>query len=411
MKVVVIGGGAAGFFGAISCARHHPHCEVILLEKSSKVLSKVRVSGGGRCNVTHACFHNSQLAKFYPRGSKTMLSTLTQFDVKDTVTWFESRGVKLKTEADGRMFPVTDSSQTIIDCLLNEATRLGVTIRTSTGVSAIEPLHHSADSPTRFSLALLNGEKIECDKVLIATGGNPNATAYEWLTLGKHTLDQPVPSLFTFNTPHSYLLELSGVSVQQTVVKVAGTKLQQTGPLLITHWGFSGPAILKLSAWGARELHSLSYRFTLLVNWLPDFNEETLRQELILYKESNPKKIVTAQALFHLPSRLWQKLVEKSEIGEQTRWAELPKKNMNKLIDLLIRGSFEVDGKSTYKDEFVTCGGVTLANIHAQTMESKYCRGLYFAGEVLDIDGVTGGFNFQNAWTSGYIAGKHIGIK
>jgi predicted Rossmann fold flavoprotein len=411
MKVVVIGGGAAGFFGAIACAQLHPQCEVILLEKSNKVLSKVRISGGGRCNVTHACFHNSQLAKFYPRGSKTMLSTLSQFNAGDTVAWFETRGVKLKTEPDGRMFPVTNSSQTVIDCLLDEAKKAGVVIRTSTGVSSVEPLHQATNEPTRFELTLLNGEQIQCDKVLIATGGNPNAAAYEWLTFGKHSLEHPVPSLFTFNTPHSYLLDLSGVSVQETVVKVAGTKLQQTGPLLITHWGFSGPAVLKLSAWGARELHKLSYRFTLLVNWLPHYNEETLREELTLYKENNPKKMVAAMALFQLPSRLWLRLVEKSEIGTQARWAELPKKNLNKLIDLLTKGSFEVEGKSTYKDEFVTCGGIMLDNINPQTMESKYCRGLYFAGEVLDIDGVTGGFNFQNAWTSGYIAGKHIGTQ
>jgi predicted Rossmann fold flavoprotein len=340
-----------------------------------------------------------------------MLSTLNQFDAKDTVAWFESRGVKLKTEPDGRMFPVTNSSQTIIDCLMGEAKRLGVDIRTSTGVSTVEPLHQLSDEPTCFAIKLLNGECMQCDKILIATGGNPNATAYEWLTLGKHSLDAPVPSLFTFNAPSSYLLDLSGVSVQETIVKVAGSKLQQSGPVLITHWGFSGPAILKLSAWGARELHTLSYRFALLVNWLPTYNEETLRKELLLYKEANPKKIVASLALFQLPSRLWQRLVGEAEINEQIRWAELPKKNLNKLIDLLIRGSFEIDGKSTYKDEFVTCGGVTLDNINPQTMESRHWKGLYFAGEVLDIDGVTGGFNFQNAWTSGYIAGKHIGIQ
>jgi predicted Rossmann fold flavoprotein len=411
MKVVVIGGGAAGFFGAITCAGLHPHCEVLLLEKSSKVLSKVRISGGGRCNVTHACFQNSQLAKFYPRGSKTMLSALHQFNAKDTVDWFEARGVKLKTEPDGRMFPVTDSSQTVIDCLWGEARRLGINIRTSSGVASVEPLHQSDNEPAKFSLTLLNGENLVCDRILIATGGNPNETAYEWLTFGKHSLHTPVPSLFTFNTPDSYLSDLSGVSVQHTTVKVAGTRLLQTGPLLITHWGFSGPAVLKLSAWGARELHELGYRFTLLVNWLPDYNEETLRQELLIYREKNPKKLVSAQAMFGLPFRLWQKLVARAETGEQIRWADLPKKNLNKLIDLLIRGSFSVEGKSTFKEEFVTCGGIVLENINWQTMESKSCRGLFYAGEVLDIDGVTGGFNFQNAWTTGYIAGKHIGIK
>jgi predicted Rossmann fold flavoprotein len=409
MKVVVIGGGAAGFFGAITCAELHPHGEVILLEKSNKVLSKVRISGGGRCNVTHACFQNNQLIKYYPRGSKALLSAFNQFNAYDTVKWFESRGVKLKTEADGRMFPVTDSSETIIDCLWGEARRLGIDIRTSAGVSAIIPLHQSPEEPSKFSITLLNGQEMICDSVLIATGGNPSQAAYQWLALDKHLIRAPVPSLFTFNTPESDLLDLSGVSVQEATVKVAGTKLQQSGPLLITHWGFSGPAILKLSAWGARELHELGYRFPLLVNWVPAYNEETLRQEFIKFKDAHPKKVVAGQALLGLPHRLWQKFIEKSEIQGQFRWGDLPKRNLNKLIDLLIKGSFVVDGKSTFKEEFVTCGGIAIDNINWQTMESKYVRGLFYAGEVLDIDGVTGGFNFQSAWTTGYIAGKNMG--
>jgi predicted Rossmann fold flavoprotein len=284
-----------------------------------------------------------------------------------------------------------------------------VEIKTSTGVSSVRPLRLAAEEPSGFSLTLLNGTELVCDKILIATGGNPNLSSYGWLQLDRHQINSPVPSLFTFNTPESYLLDLSGVSVQQATIKVAGTKLQQSGPLLITHWGFSGPAILKLSAWGARDLHKLNYRFTLLLNWLPEYNEETLRLELLTYKEANPKKVVAAHALFGLPYRLWQKLSEKAEINHQLRWGDLPKKNLNKLIDLLIRGSFEVNGKSTFKEEFVTCGGVDLEDINWQTMESNYIKNLYYAGEVLDIDGVTGGFNFQSAWTTGYIAGKNIG--
>jgi predicted Rossmann fold flavoprotein len=256
---------------------------------------------------------------------------------------------------------------------------------------------------------LLNGKELDCDSVLVATGGNPSQAAYQWLGLDKHVIQAPVPSLFTFNTPESDLLDLSGVSVQEAIVKVAGTKLQQSGPLLITHWGFSGPAVLKLSAWGARELHERGYRFTLLVNWVPTYNEETMRQELIKFKDAHPKKVVVGQALLGLPHRLWQKFAEKAEIHSQLRWGELPKKNLNKLIDLLIKGSFVVEGKSTFKEEFVTCGGIAIDNINWQTMESKYVRGLFYAGEVLDIDGVTGGFNFQSAWTTGYIAGKNMG--
>ncbi len=411
LKAVVIGGGAAGFFGAITCAQTFPDYEVLLLEKSNKLLSKVRVSGGGRCNVTHALFDNNKLVKYYPRGNKALLSPFNQFSAADTIRWFESRGVKLKTEADGRMFPITDNSETVIDCLWGEAKRLGVKIKTSTGVRSVQPLNNAADTSTRFKLVLLNNEEIICHKVLLATGGNPNLQAYQWLHMQHHAIEKPVPSLFTFNTPHSALLELSGVSVPEVIVKVAGTKLQQTGPLLITHWGFSGPAILKLSAWGARELHELNYRFTLLINWVPQFNEADLREELLSYKEQNSKKVISAHALFGLPSRLWKKMTEGAGISGELRWGDLAKKNLNKLIDTLVKGSFQVDGKSTFKEEFVTCGGISLDDINLQTMESKHIKGLFFAGEVMDIDGVTGGFNFQSAWTTGYIAGKNMGLE
>jgi predicted Rossmann fold flavoprotein len=414
MKIVIIGGGAAGFFGAITCAETYPEHEVILLEKSRSVLSKVRVSGGGRCNVTHACFNNRQMAQHYPRGNQAMPALLKQFDAAQTVQWFESRGVKLKTEADGRMFPTTDSSETIIQCLTQAAYRAGVQVRTSVGVKSISV--HQESAP-RFSLALLDGSTIHCDRVLVATGGHPQAQGYDWLTqphpTGEpHTIELPVPSLFTFHTPTSLLLALAGISVPKAVVKVVGTKLVQEGALLITHWGFSGPAVLKLSAWGARDLHEKDYRFTLLVNWLPDLNDENLRQDMNQMRDQHPKKTVMgAHTFFGLPQRLWRQLVGQAGIGEETRWSELPKKQMNQLIEQLLRSSFAVAGKSTFKEEFVTCGGVSLDNLDLQTMESRHCKGLYFAGEVLNIDGVTGGFNFQSAWSTGFIAGKHIGRK
>jgi hypothetical protein len=407
LKVIVIGGGAAGFFGAITCAQLHPHCQVTIVEKSTKVLAKVKISGGGRCNVTHACFENRQLTKYYPRGEKELLHPLAQFSTQNTVRWFETRGVKLKTEADGRMFPVSDNSQTIVDCLIGEAKKAGVEVRLHTSVKAIKLL----DDEKKLELHLQDEEKIICDRILIATGGHPNPTAYEWLSASGHAIESPVPSLFTFNTPASYVLDLAGVSVQEASVKIAGTKLQQTGPVLITHWGFSGPAVLRLSAWAARELHTLHYNFMLQINWVPQFNEETLRTALLAFKEENSKKTVSANTLFNLPLRLWKRLVAQAEISEEVRWADLPKKQMNKLIELLTRGSFQVAGKSTFKDEFVTCGGIQLTDINLQTMESKKCKGIFFAGEVLNIDGITGGFNFQNAWTTGYIAGKNIGVR
>jgi predicted Rossmann fold flavoprotein len=413
MRIIVIGGGAAGFFGAITCAETFPAHEVILLEKSRSLLSKVRISGGGRCNVTHACFNNRTLSQNYPRGHQAMPPLLRQFDAAQTVAWFEKRQVALKTEPDGRMFPESNSSETIVECLLHTAQKAGVQIRTSSGVRSIEVLQQ-APTP-QFSVQLLDGTSLLCDRILVATGGHPQIQGYDWLSHlpseeTPHQISSPVPSLFTFHVPTSPLLELAGVSVPKAVVKVAGTSLVQEGALLLTHWGFSGPAILKLSAWGARDLHEKQYRFTLLVNWLPDFHQESLRQQMAEIRNQHPKKTVAAtHSLFQLPQRLWRKLVNHAEIGEEVRWSELPKKNMNKLIEHILVGNFPVDGKSTFKEEFVTCGGIALSNIDLQTMESKHCQGLFFAGEVLDIDGVTGGFNFQSAWTTGWIAGKNIG--
>lgn len=401
--VVVIGGGAAGFFGAITCAEANPSVQVILLEKTTKLLSKVRVSGGGRCNVTHACFQAGPFAQHYPRGHKALKRMLPHFGAQDTVAWFEKRGVKLKTEPDGRMFPVSNTSETIVECLLQAARAAGVLIRTGVGVQQITP-----SGPHAFALHLSSGDTLAAEKVLIATGGNQKTEQYQWLADLGHTVEKPVPSLFTLNVPSSPFKDLQGVSVPKAKVKLTGQKLETEGPLLITHWGLSGPAVLRFSAWGARLLHGQQYTGTALVNWVPEVPEEQVRQQLLDMRQSSPRKTVLTNALFGLPNRLWQRLCELAEVPADVKWAELPGKAQNKLIELLIRTPFEVQGKTTFKEEFVTCGGIALPEINLDTMESRKIPGLYFAGEVLDIDGITGGFNFQAAWTGGYLAGKAI---
>jgi predicted Rossmann fold flavoprotein len=402
-EVVVLGGGAAGFFAAVNCALEHAHCRVTILEKSSKLLAKVKVSGGGRCNVTHHCFDNKQLAKNYPRGEQELRSAFSRFSAKDTVEWFESRGVELKAEEDGRMFPVTDNSHTIIDCLMQQAELAGVRIKMNTEVMKVEKKDEG------FILHLRGDATMMCDKLLIATGGNPKDAAYDWLRALGHTIASPVPSLFTFNIPGSAITQLMGVSVERARVRVAASRLEQEGPLLITHWGLSGPAVLKLSAWGARILHEMNYSFTALVNWIPEYNEATLREELLQIREEHAARIIASRPLFGLPRRLWEYLVSKAGISDNTRWADLAKKSQNILINLLVNDEYKVSGKTTFKEEFVTCGGVVLKEIDLRTMESTKCSGLYFAGEVLDIDGVTGGFNFQAAWTSGWISAQAMG--
>lgn len=402
-EVVVLGGGAAGFFAAVNCALKHSHCRVAILEKSSKLLSKVKVSGGGRCNVTHHCFDNKLLAKSYPRGEQELKSAFSRFSVKDTIQWFESRGVELKAEEDGRMFPVTDDSQTIIDCLMQQAHHAGVRIKMNTEVVKVEKKNE------KLILHLRDGETMICDKVLVATGGNPKDSAYNWLRALGHTIVSPVPSLFTFNIPGSAITDLMGVSVERARVRVASTRLEQEGPVLITHWGLSGPAVLKLSAWGARVLHDMNYSFTVLVNWIPEYNEAVLRDELLLLRGEHASRFIASRPMFGLPRRLWEYLVRKAGIDDHVRWADLPKKNQNTLINLLVNDEYRVSGKTTFKEEFVTCGGVLLKEIDLRTMESIVCKGLYFAGEVLDIDGVTGGFNFQAAWTTGWIAAQAMG--
>ncbi|MBB6610389.1 NAD(P)/FAD-dependent oxidoreductase [Pontibacter sp. Tf4] len=402
-KIVVIGGGAAGFFGATTCAEANPDAEVVLLEKTNKLLAKVLVSGGGRCNVTHHCFLPGPLSQHYPRGAKPLKEAFKTFGARETVTWFEERGVKLKTEADGRIFPVTDSSQTIADCLLQQARKAGVTIKTGTGVTRIQPPDHTTD---KFIVYLNNGSELKADKVLVSTGGNPKSTGYDWLRELGHPIQEPVPSLFTFNVPGNPLKELMGVSVPHAKVRIAGQKLEYEGPLLITHWGYSGPAVLKLSAWGARIFHDQNYSFTALINWIPTYTEESLRAELQHYRQAHPKKLVATNPLFGLPQRLWKALATIAEITLETKWAELPGKNTNKLLEALLRMEVRVNGKTTFKEEFVTCGGIDLQQVNMKTLESRLHPGLHFAGEVLDIDGITGGFNFQAAWTTGYLAGK-----
>lgn len=400
--VIIIGGGAAGFFAAVNTAQLNKGRTVLLLEKSSKFLSKVRISGGGRCNITHACFDNDVLVKSYPRGEKELRNVFSRFTTTDTIKWFESRGVKLKTEADGRMFPESNRSETIIDCLMQHAVSSGVQLKLHTDIRDIER------TDTDFVLTSVNAELFRCQKLVIATGGNSKEQAYEWIRRLGHTIVKPVPSLFTFNIPDEPITQLMGVSVPFAKVKLKALKLEVEGPLLITHWGFSGPAILKTSAIAARDLHELNYKFPVSINWLPKYTEEKIRIEFTNQREEQGGKTVVNYFPFDLPKRLWEHLTERCHINKQTRWADLSKKNVSDLINCLINNEYMVNGKTTFKEEFVTCGGVKLKEVNFSTMESKLVPNLHFAGEVLDIDGITGGFNFQNAWSSAWIAAKGL---
>ncbi|MES2005794.1 MAG: NAD(P)/FAD-dependent oxidoreductase [Bacteroidota bacterium] len=400
--LIVIGGGAAGFFCAVNAARMNPGLKVTIIEKSNKLLAKVKVSGGGRCNTTHACFDIPELTKKYPRGQNFVKKAFHWFNTNDTITWFAERGVVLKTEVDGRMFPTTDDSQTIINCLLKEADKYKVEIIMQSEVRSLE------SGINGFVLHTSNSRLLTPDYVCIASGGYPKSAMFDWLRKLGHTIEEPVPSLFTFNMPGNPITALMGVSVEKASVKVAGTKLAEEGPLLITHWGMSGPAILRLSAWGARQLADLNYHFTLLVNWLPDYREMDLRSDWQSYRDEYAAQKTGNKNPFGLPNRLWQYLLQASDINPDIRWAEMPSKEQNKLIKNLTAQEFSVKGKTTFKEEFVTCGGIKLAEVDPNTMQSRVRPGVYFAGEVLDIDGITGGFNFQNAWTSGWIAAKSI---
>jgi predicted Rossmann fold flavoprotein len=403
MQVVIIGGGAAGFFAAITCAENYPDSQVILLEATQKCLHKVRISGGGRCNVTHNCFDPATLITNYPRGAKSLRSAFSRFQPQDTINWFNQRGVKVKTESDNRIFPVSDDSATIVNCLYDSAIHAGVRIYEGSPVSDVEK-----NEQEQFIVKLKSGEIIISDRLLLATGSNP--IGYKLAQKLGHNIINPVPSLFTFNIKDQRLIELAGISAENVKLRLTipekNEKLEQTGPLLITHWGLSGPAVLKLSAWGARLLYENHYQATLTINWLPEFNSETLKQQLLQTKQEWSKKLIISNCPVNLSKRLWQKLTEYVEINPQQKWAELSNKTLNQLILELTQGTYKITGKGVFKDEFVTCGGVNLKEIDFKTMESKICSGLYFAGEILDIDGITGGFNFQNAWTTGWIAGK-----
>ncbi len=402
--IIIIGGGAAGFMAAITAAETNRNAKVTILDRNRTVLNKVRISGGGRCNVTNSAPTIDALCRGYPRGAKFLRPLFQQFNNYDTIRWFEERGVKLKTEPDGRIFPVSDSSQSIINCLLDAAQALKIDIETNVVVNKL----FKTDSG--FELKLMDGSTVLAEKVIVATGGFPQANGYEWLKKLRLNIILPVPSLFTFNVPDSTFHALSGVSVQNTRIKIAGTKIESNGALLFTHWGLSGPAILKASAWAARELAEKNYEFTALVNFTNLDSNEAMREYLNGLKSNIQwrNKLVKTQSISNLPQRLWQLLIEKSEISPQLKWSELPAKNLNRLAEFLSNCPFLVAGKTTFKEEFVTCGGVSLLDVQPKTMEAQNIVGLFLVGEVLDIDGITGGYNFQSAWTTGYIAGKNV---
>lgn len=402
-KVVVAGGGAAGFFAAITCAQANKDAEVIILEKTNKLLSKVAVSGGGRCNVTHACFDLKQLSLSYPRGEKQLKSAFSRFMTTDTVKWFEERGVKLKTEEDGRMFPTTDNSETIIKCLLKEAKKLKIEIKEQTEVKHIAPRFHGG-----FELKLGSGEKMECDKLIVACGGSPKIEGLNWIKELGHEIIEPVPSLFTFNIQDEELANLQGISVNPAKAKILDTKLEFSGPVLITHWGLSGPAILKLSSYGARILAEKDYDFQVQINWMNEKKEEVARLELMNLKAANPSKQINVLFPFILPKRLLHYLFEKTGINDKMKWGEISKEDVNRFVNNLLYDTYHVKGKTPFKEEFVTSGGIGLDDIDFKTMQSKRCKDIHFAGEILDIDGITGGFNFQAAWTTGYLAGLGV---
>lgn len=399
--MIVAGGGAAGFFGAITCAEARPGWTIKLFEKGPKFLSKVRISGGGRCNVTHACFDPRIFSSRYPRGEGALTGPFHRFQARDTVEWFERRGVALKAETDGRMFPVTDSSETVIECLMRSARGAGVQLMAGRGVERAERLEDGG-----FVVRMSDGGNEECERLLLATGGC-RTPALGALAAGLgHTLVAPVPSLFTLHAGTEWVRGLAGISVEDVELTVPGTRLRERGPILITHWGMSGPVTLRLSAWGARILHGFNYQFDLHVNWLPKMAVGQLTVELQERRKKQPAKLVVNSPVAPLPARLWEQIVLSAGIDRSKRWSELSRGAEHALIQQLTHARFPITGKSLNKDEFVTCGGVRLSEVNFKTMESRICPGLYFAGELLDIDGITGGFNFQAAWTTGWIAGR-----
>jgi predicted Rossmann fold flavoprotein len=399
--IAIIGAGASGCFAAANIP-FQQDTEVVVFEKTTKVLQKVKVSGGGRCNTTHHLFDIAELINRYPRGKQLLKKTLHQFSPKDTIEWFENRGVKLKAETDGRMFPITDSSQTIIDCLWTEMMRNKVKVLYH---KSLEKIQKEGD---HFILHFADKSTFTANKVLITCGGFPKEEQYYWIKALGHSVHSPVPSLFTFNIPKHPITELMGVAVPEVTIKIAGTKITEQGPILITHWGLSGPVVLRASAWGAGELHERKYDFNVQVNWLNDMKEQELRETISSLRREQGKQFVFTKNPFSLPRRLWEFLVAQSDVKDDTRWGDLPAAAQNKLVEHLIRHTFHVTGKTTFKEEFVTSGGISLSEVDPQTMESRLVKGLYFAGEVLNVDGITGGFNFQHAWASGFIAAKSM---
>lgn len=404
MDVAIIGGGAAGFFSALAVKENYPDANVTIYEKSQKLLSKVKVSGGGRCNVTNGCRSVQELAKAYPRGSKQLRKSFGTFDNQHAMEWFESRGVPLMIQDDNCVFPVSQNSQSIIDCFLSEAKRLGVQIETGKGISSIEPNKNGESL-----LLSIQKEQLTFDKVIVATGGSPKLSGLKWLEDLGHKIAPPVPSLFTFNMPEENITELMGIVIENVLVNIQGTKLKADGPLLITHWGMSGPAILKLSAFGARILSDKEYTFKVQINWIHESNTEIVKKELDKLMADHSNKILANIRPYYLRERLWHHLIVKCELSKGTTWGQLGKKAINKIVNILTNDVYSVSGKTTFKEEFVTCGGISTESIDFKTMQSKACKNLYFAGELMDIDGITGGYNFQAAWTTGFIAGKLLG--
>ena len=401
IKVAVIGGGAAGFFTALSVKEHNPSAKITLFEKTTKVLTKVKISGGGRCNITNAVTDLEILCGAYPRGGKQLRNSFFKFDTTDTQQWFESRGVSLKTEIDGKVFPVSNNSQSIIDCLMNQAKKSEILIEYNSAIKSL------VKKDLQWLLYIQNKIQPQIfDYVVVASGGSPKRKGFEWLLNLGHSISPPVPSLFTFNMPNESITQMMGVTIEQAKIKIKGTSIETKGPLLITHWGMSGPAILKASALGARILNDLDYTFEIEINWVMERNTEVLFLKLQEFADQYPQKTLLKKKGFLLPNRLWQYLIKKSGIPLDKKWCELGKKKIRHLVELLSSDTYSVVGKTTFKEEFVTCGGIKLKNVDLKTMQSKNCPNLYFAGEVLDIDAITGGFNFQAAWTTGFIAGK-----
>ncbi|MBX3044407.1 MAG: NAD(P)/FAD-dependent oxidoreductase [Candidatus Kapabacteria bacterium] len=402
MKVAVIGGGAAGFFAAINTKENFPDSELIIFEKSYKVLAKLRISGGGRCNVTNNCKTIDELCAGYPRGGRKLKGNFFTFSNQDTIKWFKNRGVATYPQDDNRVFPVSNDSETIINCLMNECTRLGIKIKTGYRVNSVNVLNDS-----RLEVIFNdNGQSFIFDKVIVATGGASKDSSLDWLEKLNHKIEKPIPSLFTFKIPNDNIVKLMGLSVENTKVSIQSTNLQQSGSLLITHWGFSGPAVLKLSAFGARIIQEMNYQIKINVNWINENSYDYAKDQFLELLADNINKQIINLRPFSIPSRLWHYLVAKNDISQSKTCRELSKKELNRIVNVLTNDEYTVRGRTTFREEFVTCGGVSLESVNLKTMQSKKVKNLYFAGEVLDIDGITGGYNFQNAWTSGFIAAK-----